>query len=237
MAEVKSYPFLWEYFSSCKWRYEDQKSDHQICSTYRKNYRFPLSVLIQVWEIRTCIWILLILYHHHNHHLGIPRQSFCKYNPGCPKTDSVDQAVLKLRELPASASWVLRLKAWTTTILLMMLPFKKFIIIIVWVSRWMCACQGSYAEAQRQLYEDIFAPSTFPCIPEIKFWFLASRRSSFYPMSQLVSLLNGIVWFVHETLKMILTCSRTQSYLKVIFWNIPLSGCYSKKINDVKIYF
>jgi hypothetical protein len=36
------------------------------------------------------------------------------YSPGCPGTLSVDQAVLKLRNLPASASQVLGLKAFAT---------------------------------------------------------------------------------------------------------------------------
>jgi hypothetical protein len=37
------------------------------------------------------------------------------YSPGCPGTHSVDQAGLKLRNPPASASWVLGLKACATT--------------------------------------------------------------------------------------------------------------------------
>jgi hypothetical protein len=41
------------------------------------------------------------------------RVSLC--NPGCPGTHSVDQASLKLRNPPASASQVLGLKACTTT--------------------------------------------------------------------------------------------------------------------------
>jgi hypothetical protein len=36
-------------------------------------------------------------------------------SPGCPGTHSVDQAGLELRNLPASASQALRLKACTTT--------------------------------------------------------------------------------------------------------------------------
>jgi hypothetical protein len=40
------------------------------------------------------------------------RVSLC--SPGCPGTHSVDQAGLKLRNLPASASRVLGLKACTT---------------------------------------------------------------------------------------------------------------------------
>ena len=38
------------------------------------------------------------------------------YSPGCPGTHSVDQAGLELRDLPASASQVLGLKAWATTV-------------------------------------------------------------------------------------------------------------------------
>ena len=37
------------------------------------------------------------------------------YSPGCPGTHSVNQAGLKLRNPPASASRVLGLKAWATT--------------------------------------------------------------------------------------------------------------------------
>jgi hypothetical protein len=37
------------------------------------------------------------------------------YSPGCPETHFVDQAGLELRNLPASASQVLRLKACATT--------------------------------------------------------------------------------------------------------------------------
>ena len=37
------------------------------------------------------------------------------YSPGCPRTHSVDQDGLELRNLPASASQVLGLKACTTT--------------------------------------------------------------------------------------------------------------------------
>jgi hypothetical protein len=41
------------------------------------------------------------------------RVSLC--SPGCPGTHSVDQAGLELRNLPASASQGLRLKAFATT--------------------------------------------------------------------------------------------------------------------------
>ena len=35
-------------------------------------------------------------------------------SPGCPETHSVDQAGLELRNMPASAFWVLGFKAWAT---------------------------------------------------------------------------------------------------------------------------
>jgi hypothetical protein len=41
------------------------------------------------------------------------RVSLC--SPGCPGTHSVDQTGLELRNLPASASWMLGLKACATT--------------------------------------------------------------------------------------------------------------------------
>jgi hypothetical protein len=40
------------------------------------------------------------------------------YSPGCPEIHFVDQAGLELRNLPASASQVLRLKACATLVLL-----------------------------------------------------------------------------------------------------------------------
>jgi hypothetical protein len=45
--------------------------------------------------------------------LFIDRDSVC--GAGYPGTHSVDQTGLKFRDLPASASWVLGLKAYTTT--------------------------------------------------------------------------------------------------------------------------
>jgi hypothetical protein len=43
------------------------------------------------------------------------RERVSLYSPGCPGTHFVDQAGLKLRNPPASASWVLGLKACATT--------------------------------------------------------------------------------------------------------------------------
>jgi hypothetical protein len=50
------------------------------------------------------------------------RVSLC--SPGCPGTHSVDQASLELRNLPASASKVLGLKACTTTARLFWINFN-----------------------------------------------------------------------------------------------------------------
>jgi hypothetical protein len=43
------------------------------------------------------------------------RDKVSLYSPGCPGTHFVDQGGLELRNLPASVSWVLGLKACTTT--------------------------------------------------------------------------------------------------------------------------
>jgi hypothetical protein len=53
------------------------------------------------------------------------RVSLC--SPGCPGTHSVDQAGLKLRNLPASASQVLGLKAFAITAQLVSLNFKAVV--------------------------------------------------------------------------------------------------------------
>ena len=45
--------------------------------------------------------------------LSFLRQGFSVY-PGCPGAHSVDQAGFELRDLPASASWVLGLKGYAT---------------------------------------------------------------------------------------------------------------------------
>jgi hypothetical protein len=51
------------------------------------------------------------------------RVSLC--SPGCPGTHSVDQAGLKLRNPPASASQVLGLKACATTAYLLLVKDKS----------------------------------------------------------------------------------------------------------------
>jgi hypothetical protein len=64
------------------------------------------------------------------------RVSLC--SPGCPGTHSVDQAGLELRNLPASASGVLGLKACATTpgSVYFLKAERKKECIVVWVERW-----------------------------------------------------------------------------------------------------
>jgi hypothetical protein len=50
-------------------------------------------------------------------------------SPGCPRIHSIDQAGLKLRDLPASASQVLGLNACATTAWLER-PFKKLFSLL-----------------------------------------------------------------------------------------------------------
>jgi hypothetical protein len=62
-------------------------------------------LLISKWNYFTLVWISDIFF----------RDRVSLYSPGCPGTHFVDQAGLELRNLPASASQVLGLKACTTT--------------------------------------------------------------------------------------------------------------------------
>jgi hypothetical protein len=61
------------------------------------------------------------------------RVSLC--SPGCPGTHSVDQAGLELRNLPASASQVLGLKACATTarLFIYFYFYFYFILLITWL--------------------------------------------------------------------------------------------------------
>ena len=56
------------------------------------------------------------------------RDSVSLYSPGCPGTHFVDQALLKLRNLPASDSWVLGLKGF----------FFVFLFLVFWVFLVFC---------------------------------------------------------------------------------------------------
>jgi hypothetical protein len=64
--------------------------------------RFP--VFLFVWVFVLFCFVLLVF-----------QDRVSLYSPGCPGTHFVDQAGLELRNLPASASWVLGVKACATT--------------------------------------------------------------------------------------------------------------------------
>jgi hypothetical protein len=53
---------------------------------------------------------------------------FLSITPGCPATHFVDQASLELRNLPASASWVLGLKACATMV---WLKFTSYLLTLI----------------------------------------------------------------------------------------------------------
>jgi hypothetical protein len=61
---------------------------------------------------------------------GFFRDRVSLYSPGCPGTHSVDQAGLELRNLPASASQVLGLKACTITPALLVFKMDYFIFVV-----------------------------------------------------------------------------------------------------------
>jgi hypothetical protein len=71
------------------------------------------------------------------------------YSPGCPGTHLVDQAGLELRNLPASASRVLGLKACTTTP-----DLVSFVDVIIGCSGFWLVCsqaRSHVAQAGLQL--------------------------------------------------------------------------------------
>jgi hypothetical protein len=106
-------------------------SGNLIRKTFYKSAQWLDSRFSQVWQLRLTIEDILGIWDQ-NAGLGVEqcptgfsdsgfwgvgwgdnRVSLC--SPGCPGTHSVDQAVLKLRNLPASTSQVLELKVCATT--------------------------------------------------------------------------------------------------------------------------
>jgi hypothetical protein len=61
---------------------------------------------------------------------GLFRDRVSLRSPGCPGTHSVAQAGLELRNLTASASQVLGLKAWATTAWLRSMFFFSFVLLL-----------------------------------------------------------------------------------------------------------
>jgi hypothetical protein len=68
------------------------------------------------------------------------RDRVSRCSPGCPGTHFVDQASLKLRNLPASASQVLGLKACTTTPGLICSFKNKPILLKLFLHLCVCVC-------------------------------------------------------------------------------------------------
>jgi hypothetical protein len=78
------------------------------CLTHRRPYYYLFCFVL--------VWFLVF------------RDRVSLYSPGCPGTYSVDQAILELRNLPASASQVLGLKSCATTALLEILLLNKKVL-------------------------------------------------------------------------------------------------------------
>jgi hypothetical protein len=76
---------------------------------------YPLFILLLCRYICVCVYVCMhiFLFFFFGGGVGFDRVSL--YSPGCPGTYFVDQAVLELRNPPASASRVLGSKACTTT--------------------------------------------------------------------------------------------------------------------------
>jgi hypothetical protein len=68
------------------------------------------------------------------------RDRVCLYSPDCPGTHSVDQAGLELRNLPASTSQLLGLKACATTA-----QHRLFFNSIVWKSNFHILLENIYS--------------------------------------------------------------------------------------------
>jgi hypothetical protein len=79
------------------------------------------------------------------------------YSPGCPRTHSVDQAGLKLRNPPASASWVLGLKTCATNTQLSV-PFYislfYFYFCKIFLSLLVCLLWERFGSNKRCVGED-----------------------------------------------------------------------------------
>jgi hypothetical protein len=110
------------------------------------------------------------------------------YSPGCPGTHFVDQAGLELRNLPASGSRVLGLKACTTT------PSSKYIIIkrialtyyeiSVLVSMEICDSLHYYS-GQMCTYCDCFLLQFPPvCFPEFHINYIKKTEVTTAPLCE-----------------------------------------------------
>jgi hypothetical protein len=104
------------------------------------------------------------------------RVSLC--SPGCPGTHSVDQADLKLRNPPASASWVLGLKACATNARL------KFPVSKYWYS---CGCIGPTRELSSSWFKDLERERELDCFAECPVAFPPERLLEFVGRNRAVA--------------------------------------------------
>jgi hypothetical protein len=97
------------------------------------------------------------------------------YSPGCPGTHSEDQAGLELRDSPASASWMLGLRACATTARLLKKKFLTFICLFIYHLSW----AHTQDRVQRTASGSHFFPSAMCCFPwtGIRQQILAAQKS------------------------------------------------------------
>jgi hypothetical protein len=97
---------FWDLKACSQWHISSNKAtspvSHHLGINYSKVQEYG-GCLIHTKEFNFFVFLFLFF-----------RDRVFLYSPGCPRTDSVDQAGLELRNLPASASWVLGLKACAT---------------------------------------------------------------------------------------------------------------------------
>jgi hypothetical protein len=84
------------------------------------------------------------------------RVSLC--SPGCPGTHSVDQAGLKLRNPPASASQVLGLKARTT------MPGMAFFYVCIFIFFSNIFSPATYSQKERGLCIHVYERVMHTCV-------------------------------------------------------------------------
>jgi hypothetical protein len=130
------------------------------------------------------------------------RDTVSLYSPGCPGTHFVDQADLKLRNLPASASRVLGLKACATTpgrFCPFMVDFLGIVLHLleafsVALFLWMC-CPWSHSKDQAPFTQASLRTSCFCLLPKT----LLSLREALYmllPLCSTTSCLLLSLWVV-----------------------------------------
>jgi hypothetical protein len=83
-----------------------------------ESYRFSVLQIMQLVVVFVFFFVCLFVF--------VFQDRISLYSPGCPGTHFVEQAGLELRNLPASTSQVLVLKACTT------MPGSLFVFLRLW---------------------------------------------------------------------------------------------------------